>query len=102
MEFSELMKSRKSIRGYKTDSVSKETIQKVLNLAVQSPSAMNTQPWQFYILGGDVLKTIGKENVEMLSSGTSPETEVLFPENHQGIYKKRQVDVETNCDLALQ
>jgi nitroreductase len=93
MELYEAIKARKSIRGYKPDSVSKETIQKILDIAVQSPSAMNTQPWQFYILGGDLLKTIGKENIEMLSAGTPPATEVNFTENHKGDYKKRQVDL---------
>ncbi len=93
MEFQEAMKARKSIRGFKPDLVSKETIQGILDIAVQSPSAMNTQPWQLYVVGGDTLKTIGKENIELLTSGTSPETEVRFPEKHQGVYKQRQVDV---------
>jgi nitroreductase len=93
MEFREAMKARKSIRGYKPDPVSKETIQNILDIAVQSPSAMNTQPWKLYVVGGETLKTIGKENIELLSSGTAPETEVRFPEKHQGVYKQRQVDV---------
>lgn len=93
MELYEAIKTRKSIRGYKQEAVSKQTIQKILDIAVQSPSAMNTQPWQFYIVGGDILKTIGRENVELLSSGTPPATEVDFTENHKEAYKKRQVEL---------
>ncbi len=93
MELFEAIKTRKSIRSYKPDPVPKETLQKILDIAVQSPSAMNTQPWEFIMIGGEVLKTIGKENIELLTSGTPPAPEVKFVEKHQDIYKRRQVDL---------
>jgi len=93
MELYEAIKTRKSIRGYKSDPVPKETIQKILDISVQAPSAMNTQPWEFFVIGGDILKKIGQENIELLTAGTLPVTEVQFTEKHQDAYKKRQVDL---------
>lgn len=93
MELQEVIRKRKSIRSYTKEPVPRETIQKILEIAVRSPSAMNTQPWQFYIVAGETLKTIGMENIAQLSSGTPPATEVDFTEKHQEIYKKRQVEL---------
>lgn len=93
MELTDAIKSRKSIRGFISDPVSRETIQKILDVAVHSPSAMNTQPWEFYVVAGETLKTIGKENIEQLNSGIPPATEVRFNEKNQGVFKKRQVDL---------
>ena len=45
MKFDEVVLGRRSIRGYKPDPVPKQVIEEVLELAVRSPSSMNTQPW---------------------------------------------------------
>ena len=64
MEFDEVILGRRSIRGYKPDPVPKEVIEEVLKLAVRSPSSMNTQPWHLYVVTGDPLDKIRKENTE--------------------------------------
>lgn len=50
MEFMEVINKRRSIRSYKPDGVSRETIDKLLHAAVQAPSAMNGQPWVFGVI----------------------------------------------------
>jgi nitroreductase len=45
MEFSELIKARKSVRGYQQKPVPREVIEEILAVAKWSPSSMNTQPW---------------------------------------------------------
>ena len=64
MEFDYVIKGRRSIRGYKSKPVSKKVLEEVLELAVRSPSSMNTQPWHFHIVTGDVLDNIRRENTE--------------------------------------
>ncbi|MCP4750420.1 MAG: nitroreductase [Proteobacteria bacterium] len=93
MDLIEAIKTRKSIRGYKPDPVSKEILQEILKVAVQSPSAMNTQPWEVHVVAGDLLQTIGKENVEALMSGNAPSPDVSSQEKYQNEYKRRQVDL---------
>ena len=46
----ELVKQRKSFRRFKTDPVPKETVEKILEVARFSPSAANSQPWEFIIV----------------------------------------------------
>ncbi len=86
------MKARKSIRGFKPDPVDRITIQKILEAAVRAPSAMNTQPWEFYVITGDALDRMRKQIVEKLNAGAP-----MQPDHHvtgwppDSIYRDRQV-----------
>jgi len=62
--------NRKSIRGFKPDPVPRDILEKVLEIACRAPSTMNTQPWEFAVVSGDVLKTVARENVKMLRGGS--------------------------------
>lgn len=44
---------RRSIRKYKDQPVSKETITELIRYAVAAPSAKNRQPWKFLVFEGD-------------------------------------------------
>ena len=50
MDTLELLKSRRSIRKYKSTPVEEEKIQKCLEAAQWAPSASNKQPWEFMIV----------------------------------------------------
>ena len=63
MEYGQLVRDRRSIRGYKTDPVPKEVILEIVELASGAPSSMNTQPWNFYIVTGEPLARIREERV---------------------------------------
>jgi len=55
MELIETIKTRRSIRRYKQDPISKERILKILESANLAPTAGNNQPWEFLVLGRSVL-----------------------------------------------
>jgi nitroreductase len=50
--------SRKSVRAFTKDPVSKETIKKLLNISARAPSGTNTQPWKVYVLEGQALHNL--------------------------------------------
>ena len=52
--------SRVSIRKYKDKPVEKEKTEAILRAAMQAPSAVNQQPWEFYVV-------TSKEKLEALS-----------------------------------
>jgi len=52
MNFFELVKLRRSCRKYLSRQVEKEKIDKCLEAAFQAPSALNSQPWKFYVATG--------------------------------------------------
>jgi nitroreductase len=94
MDVIEAVKRRKSVRGYKPDSVPKEVLEQILELASHAPSAMNTQPWEFTVLTGDVLENVRRSNVELLNSGAPPNPEhVVVSWPKESIYRERQVNL---------
>jgi nitroreductase len=50
MEFAELVVKRRSVRKFKTDAVTRETVNKVLEAGRWAPSAGNCQPWRFVVI----------------------------------------------------
>ena len=49
MDFSEVIKTRRSIRTYKKQDLPQETVEKLLEAARWAPSAGNVQPWEFVV-----------------------------------------------------
>jgi nitroreductase len=50
MDVLEAVKGRRSIRAYKSDNVSSEIVEKLVEAALWAPSAGNIQPWEFIIV----------------------------------------------------
>ena len=94
MKFDEVVLGRRSIRGYKPDPVPKQVIEEVLELAVRSPSSMNTQPWHLYVVTGEPLDKIRKENTERNISGVHPSREIRTPnKGYEGHHRERQIEI---------
>ena len=92
MDLIEAVQKRKSVRGYKPDPVPKEILERILALASRAPSAMNTQPWEFTVLTGQVLENIRWSNIELLRSGVPPNPEhVITGWPKESVYRQRQV-----------
>jgi len=94
MNILKAIKTRKSIRDFKHDPVSKEILTKILDAACRAPSAENTQPWEFTVIAGDVLEEVKKANIAKLTSGIYPNpkyTAVRLPRD--SIYWQRKVNI---------
>jgi hypothetical protein len=50
MELMEAISGRRSIRDYRPDPVAREAITRLIDAAIQAPSAMNQQPWSFVVI----------------------------------------------------
>ncbi|HHX73920.1 MAG TPA: nitroreductase family protein [Firmicutes bacterium] len=46
----EVIRKRRSVRGFKSDPVKKEDLETVLEVAMYAPSAGNRQPWHFTVI----------------------------------------------------
>ncbi len=53
MKTLEAISSRRSIRRFKNESVSRELIERILEATVQAPSGKNSQPWRFVVVGSE-------------------------------------------------
>ena len=81
MDILEAIRTRKSIRGFKPDPVRREILAEILEVACRAPSAMNTQPWEFFVLAGEALEAARRRNIESLQAG-----ETVGPESAIGIF----------------
>jgi len=88
----EAIKQRKSIRAFTSEAVPDEVIREILRIAGCAPSAMNTQPWEFFVLRGEKLARLSAAIVEKLKAGEAaqPEHQVVGWPN-MSIYRERQV-----------
>jgi nitroreductase len=94
MDIAEAIRQRKSIRDFQSSPVSKEILKEILELATRTPSAMNTQPWEFVVVGGKVLDNIRQANIENLRSGKLPQSEhCVVGWTRDSIYRERQVEL---------
>ncbi|PBQ30520.1 hypothetical protein CNR22_01630 [Sphingobacteriaceae bacterium] len=56
---------RRAVRKYKTAKVEKHLVQEVLKAAAMAPSAINRQPWKFYVLSDSAkLKSYSHETIK--------------------------------------
>ena len=49
----EIATKRRSIRSFTNKKVSRDDIEKIVNVAIQSPSGFNSQPWEFVVVDDD-------------------------------------------------
>ena len=77
MDVYEAVTSRRAVRGFTDEPVSRVVLERVLSAAAWSPSGSNLQPWDSYVLTGPLLaelKTRAVERVATAIPGTSGST----------------------------
>ena len=52
--------SRRSVRAFRPDPVSQETVTHILEVSSRAPSGTNTQPWKVHVLTGNSLKRVSE------------------------------------------
>lgn len=91
--YDQVVRSRRSIRGYKSDPVPRALVREVLEVAMRAPTSLNTQPWNFYVLSGEPLDRIRAGNTERNLAGVPSSREFKGHENYQGEHRERQIEI---------
>ena len=87
--FLDIVKSRRSMREFKSDPVSDSVIEAVFGTAQRAPSNCNTQPWFVHVVTGETLERLRTELPAKFAAG---EIALDFPYDgqYEGVYKERQ------------
>lgn len=101
MQFEDLIKARRSIRGYRPDPVPRQVIQDILEVARWAPSSMNTQPWHVHVLTGAPLDRIRQGNTRNMLAGIPPRRDFPMKEAYEGVHRRRQIDVAVQLFEAM-
>jgi nitroreductase len=96
-----IIMGRRSIRGYKPIPVPQEVIREILEVAMRSPSSMNTQPWNFTVLTGEPLDKIRAGNTERNLAGIPHSREFRTGHAFEGPHRERQVGVAKQLFSAM-
>src|ERR1700759_3996057 len=92
MDVYEAVTSRRAVRGFKNQPVSREVLERVLSAAAWSPSGSNIQPWNIYVLTGAKLAELKKRAVERVAAGDPwDEREFeMYPPEMKSPYRDRR------------
>lgn len=64
MDLFQAIRERKSIRVFKPDPIPKETIEEILRSTIHAPSAINLQPWEFFVVTDEERERLSRRLVK--------------------------------------
>ena len=92
MDIVDIFQERRSTRGFLETPVNRETIERLLNLATQAPSAINIQPWEIMVVSGEERKRLSKlleKRMRERNISCGPGSKAPLP----GVFIQRQRDL---------
>lgn len=103
MSVTQAVESRRSIRRFLTDPVSREVLARVLEKARRAPSGGNVQPWNAHVLAGEALaKLLGTIAAAMPQGMAAWSSEYnIYPPELEGAYAQRRFQVGEAMYAAL-
>lgn len=90
MDILEAIDGRRSIRAFKPDAVSREVLEKVMELALRAPSWANTQPWEFAIVGGKKTEELRQAFIDKARAGEPMSPDLAGPQGFPEPYDSRR------------
>ncbi|SHI11061.1 Nitroreductase [Sporobacter termitidis DSM 10068] len=106
MTVSQAITSRRSMRAFKPDPISRETLLQILRDASYSPSWANSQPWEVFVAEGEALKRIKAGYADCYAKAVRANTDIPRPAEWTEAAKKRQQglhpDMVRDCGDAVQ
>lgn len=99
MSLLHLIKTRKSVRKFKPDKVSKELILQLLEAVRWAPSAVNRQPWRFIVVDAPELIQKVQESYPR-EWFKSVHQVIIVCGNHEESWK-REIDNKDYCDIDV-
>ena len=105
MEVIEAIRSRRSIRSFKPDPVPREVLEELLDVCLWAPSASNTQPWEFAVLGGEKIEEVKDNIIETIKEHWDTSLlkfkdiapDIPYPELPE-VYLQRALAIRTRID----
>ena len=84
MDALECIRTRKSIRAFKPETVPREILAEVIGTAGWSPSYKNSQPWEVTVLSGAKKEALSAHIIELFENGEAPTPDIAAPTSWPG------------------
>jgi nitroreductase len=92
MDVYEAVRSRRAVRAFTDEPVSREVLERVLSAAAWAPSGSNIQPWHVYVvLGGPLVELKRRAGKRVAAGDPGDEREyVMYPSALRSPYQERR------------
>ncbi len=90
MELEDVIRSRYSCRKYLPQPLPRPTIEKILDLAQQTPSWCNCQPWHVLVISGVAIEKFRIALYTHAAEGNPAKPDFPFPLRYEGVYRERR------------
>jgi len=90
MDFATVIGTRYSARRFRSHPVPQDTLQRILELAQQTASWCNCQPWQLVITRGAATDRFREAIYAHARSGARANPDFPFPPAYEGVYRDRR------------
>lgn len=87
----ELLRERRSVRGFHPDAVPMETLERVFEMAQLAPSNCNVQPWVVHVVSGDTAERVRTELHAVAASDAEVSPDFPLTGAYPGAYRERQI-----------
>ena len=90
--FDQILRSRRSTRGFLPEPVDSAVLRQIFESAAFAPSNCNTQPWQSYVVSGEMRDRLSDLFMETIGNGNFS-MDFPYDGKYEGVFRKRQLDV---------
>ena len=102
MDVIDALNTRFTVRAFKPDPIDRKTLEKVMEAALKAPSWANTQPWEIYVAGGEVLNRIRDAYVAALKNCVDRNPDIAMPKEWPAVHQKRMEALKSERMAALE
>lgn len=89
MDFFQALEGRSSVRAFLPREVEKAFLEKLLQAAGRSPSYMDTQPWEVFVVTGRKKEELSAELLKTAGQNEPPRPDFTFPKVWPGALEER-------------
>ncbi len=102
MDVVDALHQRYTVRAFKPNPVDRNTLEKIMEAALKAPSWANTQPWEIFVAGGDVLNRLREAYLANLRNCAPRQLDHPAPKTWPAALQKRMETLRAERTATLE
>jgi nitroreductase len=102
MDVVDALKTRFTARAFRPDSIDRHTLENIMEAALKAPSWANTQPWEVYLAGGEVLNRLRDAYVLNLKNCVARDPDLAAPKQWPAALQNRMETLRSERTATLE